>query len=137
MRNRIGILSGAAALTLAGAIAVATPGYARVHHRTHHQMQGSTAAEKQQTAELNRQQLNQPATAGGGMAGNSTDAGTAPQSTLKTESTGYQSPGTSAPMGNTNGTESPATQGQTTSGNMSNSSGTSAPPPANPAGPSQ
>ena len=59
MRNRTAILSGAAVLTLAGAMAVTSPGYARVHHRTHHLVQGSTAAEKKQTAELNRQQQHQ------------------------------------------------------------------------------
>jgi hypothetical protein len=58
MRNT-SILLGGAALALAGA--VATPGIAHTHHRhiTSGMHQASTPAERQQTAQLNQQQLAQ------------------------------------------------------------------------------
>jgi hypothetical protein len=89
MRSKTIILSTAAVLALAGA--VASPGYARTHHRAHHGSGSSTPAERAQTADLNRQQLQQAQTASAGM----TPTG---NPSLSTTPTTYQRPGTAGSM---------------------------------------
>jgi hypothetical protein len=152
--------AGIAALALAAAMTA--PGYAavhhRVHHRTAHQSDESTPAERQQTADLNRQQLAQ-AQAGPGSSSMGTNVGSASMGTanqqngLATESTSYRRGGTSsrgaagmngsAPssMGSQPGSESGAVQTPANTapdaGPQSNPDGTTAPPPANPPGGTQ
>jgi hypothetical protein len=144
MRNTSILLAGVA-LAVAGA--VATPSFAHTHHR--HMASGhSTPAERQQTADLNRQQLAQAQNAG---AVGSNAAGPATeQNSLTTEPTSYQrtrgssgamSPPaaggtTGSPAGN-NGTVGEDQQvGSPMNDNMQgNPSGAvSPPPPANPSG---
>jgi hypothetical protein len=144
--------AGAAALALAAAMAV--PGYAavhhRVHHRTAHQASQSTPAERQQTADLNRQQLAQAQANTGGMNVGSTSTGTAiQQNGLTTEPTSYQRSGKptglngSAPssMGSQPGSETGAVQTPADAapgtGAQSNPDGAMTPPPVNPSGGSQ
>jgi hypothetical protein len=163
MRNTSILLAGVA-LALAGA---ATPGFAHTHHRhmasssLHHP---STPAERQQTAQLNQQQLAQaqnPNTAAGttaGMAGRDNTAvssnanGTATQQNgLTTQPTSYQrmrgSSGASPSGANTDTTGTAAgaegsavgqdqQAGSPMNGNpQGNPSGAvSPPPPANPSG---
>ncbi|HEY1961338.1 MAG TPA: hypothetical protein VGG69_02880 [Rhizomicrobium sp.] len=96
MRSKTIILSTAAVLAFASA--VATPGYARTHHRAHHMASGSsTPAERAQTADLNRQQLQQASmtSAGTSAAGNPS---------LSTTPTTYQKPGSPGMSGASSGT---------------------------------
>lgn len=141
--------AGIASLTLA--VAIATPSYAVAHHRGHHRMthqsSQSTPAERQQTAELNRQQLAQVQANTGSMGMNvgSTSAGTATQQNgLTTEPTSYRRP--SNPGANNSDTGSVGTQpdemptpgtGSPGAVLQSNPSGTTTPPPANPTGGNQ
>src|SRR3954453_2412627 len=95
--------AGIAALALAATMTA--PGYAAVHHRVHHraahQSDQSTPAERQQTADLNRQQLAQ-AQAGPGSSSMGTNVGSASMGTanqqngLATESTSYRRGGPSS-----------------------------------------
>jgi hypothetical protein len=83
MRSRAMILAGAASAVLGGA--VVAPAFGSSHHRApaiHSSSQQSTPAERQQTAELNRQQLMQAQAA---TAGSST-----PQNGLMTTPADYQ-----------------------------------------------
>ena len=146
MRSKTIILSTAAVLALAGA--VASPGYARTHHRHHVASGSSTPAERAQTAELNRQQLQQAQT-GGSMSGPATtnasytnngaagapgagmtdtapaSSGTAPQSNLSTTQTSYQKPGSA---GTSAGATSP--QNMPAAGTDSAAEATPSAPPA-------
>src|SRR4051812_42805594 len=106
MRSKMIILSTAAVLAFAGA--AASPGYARTHHRAHHMTsRSSTPAERAQTADLNRQQLQQAQTAGAGagMAGGTTAGNTRTGNPdLSTSPTSYQRPGSAGMSGPASGT---------------------------------
>ena len=137
MRSRISILAGAAVLALTGTPALA----AAHHHRTHYtQLQESTPAERQQRAELNRQQLTRAENADS----SASMSGTTEQNNLQTQPTSYQ-PGTgsSGSMSSNSGagatdtsTETPPPPNGAPDAAMpqGNPSGTATPPPTNPAG---
>jgi len=159
--QKITVMAGVAALGLA--TAVASPSHAWVHHQhTHHtarQSHESAPAERQETAELNRQQLAQAQSrsSGGGMATNvsTTNTGTATrQNGLATEPANYQRtrPSSAGISGNAAGSPSIGSEPGTESGiqqipnsaappgavRESNPSGTTTPPPpASPPGGSQ
>jgi hypothetical protein len=98
MRSKTIVLSAAAVLALAGA--VATPGYARTHHRAHHMVShASTPAERAQTADLNRQQLQQAQTA------------TAGNPNLSTTPANYQRPASAGMSGMTSSMNAPTNTG--------------------------
>jgi hypothetical protein len=106
-----------ASLALLGG--AATPAVAHMHHRGHSAMHStSTPAERQQTADLNRQQLSQSQSGGSSMATGS--------SGLATEPTSYQH----AP-GSTSGTMSGNSTGTMNSGTSSGSDDQSMKTPSN------
>jgi hypothetical protein len=88
MQSRTSILAGAAVLAL-----TATPTLAMTHHhhRMHHsQLHESTPAERQQTADLNRQQLAKAENAGSTVSTATATSGTTEQNNLQTQPTSYQ-----------------------------------------------
>lgn len=112
------MFAGAAALAVAAAMTA--PGYAAVHHRIHHQAHSSqsTAAERQQTADLNRQQLaqGQANTAGTGVNVGSTSTGTTTQQNgLTTEPANYQHPGKSSRVPASMNSSAPSSMGSPSS----------------------
>ncbi|HSC18237.1 MAG TPA: hypothetical protein VLC74_04915 [Rhizomicrobium sp.] len=140
MRSRAMILAGAASAVLAGALLA--PVYGSSHHRApafHSSSQESTPAERQQTAELNRQQLMQAQAA---TAGSST-----PQNGLITTPADYQrsrpanSDSSAGYSGSGPATGSAGAEGVTEDRNVGvpakvspagNPSGAATPPPVNP-----
>jgi len=137
MRSKTTVLAGAAILAL-----TATPTLATTHHhpRMHRgQLQESTPAERQQTADLNRQQLANAQTAGESAGSMSIGPG----ATLQTQPTGYQrsmgvsgSTSNNTSAGATGMTNEAPPPNATPDANMpqGNPSETEAPPPANPSG---
>jgi hypothetical protein len=124
MRSKTVILSTAAVLAFAGA--VITPGYARTHHRMHHMAShSSTPAERAQTADLNRQQLQQAQTASAG-SGNPA---------LSTTDTSYQKPGSAGMSGTASGENAGSTSTGNTAPQEMAPAGTDAATPATPNAP--
>jgi len=122
----------------------ATPALAHMHHRGHSAMHStSTPAERQQTADLNRQQLSQAQSGGNSMSTGTNVSTTSPgtateQNGLTTEPTSYQrSPGSTSGNGSNTGTMNSGMQsggddqgGMKTpsTGTMGNPGGAAAPP---------
>ena len=124
-------LGGAAALALAGGIVLTTPAFAWTHHqhRTHATHASlSSPAEKQQTADLNRQQLTQS-----GAAGTQSATGTPSNSGLTTQPTTYErspsSAGSPPPAPPTEST-APTGSGTETPMQQPNTTGTETSPPS-------